>query len=46
MEICRANDITPVLVTAPTSHRLGEEPSFLLKRWLEDLSQLVPKHQR
>ena len=32
--------------SAPTSHRVGSEPEFLLDRWLEDLDDLVPKHQR
>lgn len=37
--------IRPVLLTAPTSHRRGFEPSYLAERWLRDLSELVPLHQ-
>jgi lysophospholipase L1-like esterase len=36
----------PVLVTAPSNHRVGREPAHLAPRWIEDLSQLVPVHQR
>lgn len=36
--------IRPVLLTAPTSHRLGAEPDYLAERWLRDLSELVPLH--
>jgi lysophospholipase L1-like esterase len=42
----RAADGVPVLVTAPTSHRVGAEPAHLSPRWIEDLSRLVPVHQR
>ena len=35
----------PMLVTAATSHRQGEEPEELALRWLRDLSELVPLHQ-
>jgi lysophospholipase L1-like esterase len=45
VDLALANDITPVLMTAPTSHRRGEEPEYLAERWLEDLQDLVPLHQ-
>lgn len=42
----RAASITPVLVTAPTSHRPGREPPYLLLRQTERLADVVPLHQR
>jgi lysophospholipase L1-like esterase len=42
----RAHGITAVLLTAPTSHRKGHEPPYLVLRQIEDLDQLVPLHQR
>ncbi len=36
----------PVLVTAPSSHARGSEPAYLAGRWISDLSQLVPMHER
>jgi lysophospholipase L1-like esterase len=44
--LARANGIVPVLLTAPTSHRRGHEPARLTQRWLVDLDELVPLHQR
>ncbi|MFH1402936.1 MAG: SGNH/GDSL hydrolase family protein, partial [Candidatus Altiarchaeota archaeon] len=41
----RENDITPVLITAPTSHVQGSEPSYLAARWLRSLDELVPLHR-
>ena len=41
----RAAGIEPVLITAATSHRQGEEPEHLTQRWLRELSDLVPLHQ-
>lgn len=46
IRIARDHQIIPVLLTAPTSHRRGHEPAYLGQRWLRDLSQLVPLHQR
>jgi len=46
IRVARDNRIVPVLLTAPTSHRRGHEPAYLGQRWLRDLSQLVPLHQR
>ncbi len=46
IRLARSNGIVPVLLTAPTSHRVGSEPRYLEQRWLRDLSQLVPLHQR
>ncbi len=43
--LARSRDIVPVLVTAPTSHEWGREPKYLERRWLRDLSRLVPLHQ-
>ncbi len=43
--IAREHDITPVLITAPTSHEVGKEPPQLAERHLEDLSELVPLHR-
>ena len=39
-----AQGIRPMLITAATSHRRGEEPAELALRWLRDLSELVPLH--
>ncbi|MEN8159641.1 MAG: GDSL-type esterase/lipase family protein [Myxococcota bacterium] len=44
--VSRRNDIVPVFLTAPTSHRVGREPEYLTRRHLRDLSELVPLHQR
>ena len=46
VEVARSAGIEPVLLTAPTSHRRGHEPVYLRRRWLEDLSELVPLHRR
>lgn len=35
----------PVLLTAPSGHRRGEEPEGLERRWLRRLSDLVPLHE-
>lgn len=42
--IARAAGITPVLLTAPSSHRVGKEPEYLRKRHMKDLQNLVPIH--
>ena len=46
IQIARDNDIVPILLTAPASHRKGKEPHSLTERWLNDLSDLVPLHQQ
>jgi lysophospholipase L1-like esterase len=46
VRLARAAGIVPVLLTAPTSHQRGREPQLLRERWLPDLDQLVPLHQR
>ena len=46
IQIARDNDILPILLTAPSSHRKGKEPRFLTERWLNDLSDLIPLHQQ
>ncbi len=45
VRIAQENDITPVLITAPSSHVTGEEPPYLQERFLADLSRLVPLHR-
>lgn len=42
----KANGITPVLLTAPSSHQKGKEPAYLRQRHLKNLSELIPLHQR
>ena len=46
VRIARANDIIPILLTAPTSHQPGQEPDYLADRWLTNLEDLVPLHQQ
>ena len=46
VQIARDNDIIPLLLTAPSSHKKGEEPDYLAERWLNDLSELVPIHKK
>ena len=46
VHIAKQNDIVPVLITAPSSHRKGEEPAYLKLRWLNDLNELVPLHSQ
>ena len=42
----RERGIVPVVITAASNHRQGEEPPELTERWLRDLDDLVPLHQR
>ncbi len=44
--IAKSNGIVPILLTPASSHVIGEEPEYLTDRWLSDLSQLVPLHER
>jgi len=44
--LAREAGATPVLLTAPTSHQLGDEPPQIQQRWLSDLSRLVPLHEQ
>ena len=46
VEIARGSGLTPILLTAPSSHKKGEEPAYLARRWLNDLQELVPLHQK
>lgn len=46
ISIARDNDILPILLTAPSSHRKGKEPRYLTERRLNDLSDLIPLHQQ
>jgi lysophospholipase L1-like esterase len=43
--VAREHGIIPVLLTAPTSHEVGQEPEYLAPRWLHDLDRLVPLHR-
>jgi len=43
--VAASRGIRPVLMTAPTSIRAGHEPPHLTRRWLRELSELVPLHQ-
>ncbi len=45
VRIAKENDIVPVLLTAPTSHKKGSEPEYLTRRWLTRLEDLIPLHQ-
>ena len=42
----RLQDAVPFLLTAPDDHRRGAEPEYLGTRWLRDLDELVPLHER
>ena len=44
--LTRAAGAVPVLLTAPTSHELGLEPEYLAERYVADLREVVPLHQR
>lgn len=46
VRIARSAGATPLLLTAPTSHRRGAEPPHLAERWIWPLTDLVPVHQR
>ena len=43
--VATAAGVTPMLITAPSSHVVGDEPAYLGERWLRDLGDLVPVHQ-
>lgn len=45
VRVSRDTGIRPMLLTAPSNHRTGEEPEYLDARWLRDLSELVPLHR-
>jgi lysophospholipase L1-like esterase len=46
VRLSREAGIVPILITAPSAHEPGREPELLRERWLPDLDQLVPLHQR
>jgi lysophospholipase L1-like esterase len=46
VRIARENGITPILITAPSSHRSGQEPVYLQDRFIKQLDQLVPLHRQ
>ncbi len=37
--------IAAVLITAPSNHRVGQEPAYLAERHVRDLSEVVPLHR-
>lgn len=41
----RALGAIPLVITAPSNHRPGQEPEELARRWLRNLDELVPLHQ-
>lgn len=43
--LARKNGITPVLLTAPSSHQVGDEPMYVSLRWLKRKEDLVPLHR-
>jgi lysophospholipase L1-like esterase len=45
VRLAKSRGITPVLITAPSSHVRGREPGYLRGRWLQRLEDLVPLHQ-
>ena len=44
VRLARANNILPVLLTAPSTHRRGAEPAGLPRRLLNNIDDLVPLH--
>jgi lysophospholipase L1-like esterase len=47
VQLARNRGAVPVLVTAASSHRPGEEPSFLREEnYLKELDDLIPLHQQ
>ena len=46
VRLARRHGIVPVLMTAPSAHTRGDEPTYLAKGFLKDLSNLVPVHQQ
>ncbi len=45
VQMARDAGVTPILLTAPSSHKRGNEPPYLAQRWLNDLQELVPLHE-
>ncbi len=45
VQTARNNGVIPILISAPSSHKEGEEPDYLAERWLYDLHELVPLHK-
>lgn len=45
VELADGRGIRPVLITAPSAHVPGAEPTYLTDRWLRERSDLVPLHQ-
>lgn len=46
VQIARDNEIIPILLTVPSSHRNGKEPRFFTERSLNDLTDLIPLYQQ
>ena len=44
VKLAKTNGITPILMTAPSSHVAGKEPDYLKGRFLTDIQQLIPIH--
>jgi lysophospholipase L1-like esterase len=45
VRLAKSEGITPVLITAPSSHVRGREPEYLRGHWLSRPEDLVPLHQ-
>jgi len=43
--LSQKSGIRPVFITAPSNHRLGQEPAYLAGRHLRRLDELVPLHR-
>ena len=45
VRVARANDIMPVLITAPSGHRRGQTPESLVGRFVAEEEDLVSLHE-
>lgn len=46
VQLARQNDIRVMLLTAPTAHEKGKEKEYFTNRHIDDLSNLIPLHQK
>lgn len=46
VKIAQKNQIIPILITAPSAQQAGQEPSQLQPRWIKELDQLIPLHEK
>lgn len=46
IETARRFGAVPVLLTAPAGHEAGGEPALLAPRWVTNLADLIPLHER